>query len=179
MIHILHQHHRGRQSVRRLEHLLRKAPAQAQCGAACEHQGRWSWGGARCDGCHTQRRAASCQPAFKQARTLVTHPRATPPTPTALPPLLTICTMMAACLPGNFPAVVPGLRSNRVAPAWCAAAMLSIVLPAPAGPYSSTVCGAFSLQHQLFLSASPPACQSSCWARTSLAAVATHLERAG
>lgn len=62
------------------------------------------------------------------------------------PPALTMCTSVVTALPGYLPASAAGLRSKRTAPAWCATAPASRLLPAPGGPYSSTVRGACSLQ---------------------------------
>lgn len=56
-----------------------------------------------------------------------------------------MCTMSAASLPEYLPAVAAGLRSKRAAPAWCATARASSVLPLPGGPYSSTQRGVSSL----------------------------------
>lgn len=59
-----------------------------------------------------------------------------------------MCTIRAAALPVYLPAVAAGLRSSMVAPAWCAAAWASSVLPLPGGAYNSTVQGACSLQQE-------------------------------
>lgn len=68
------------------------------------------------------------------------------PQPLRPHPKPTMCTIRAAALPVYLPAVAAGLRSSMVAPAWCATAWASSVLPLPGGPYSSTVRGACSLR---------------------------------
>ena len=60
----------------------------------------------------------------------------------------TMCTMSCVSAPMNLPSVEAGLRSNSPAPASCAIACTSCVLPVPATPYNSTARGGRTLGHQ-------------------------------
>ena len=56
-----------------------------------------------------------------------------------------MCIIMVAALPGYLPSVRRGLMSNSRAPLSWAIACISMVLPLPGAPYSSTAFGAGTL----------------------------------